>query len=117
MIDAENVAEYVPILLGFCTGLTVLGGLIIAITTFAIRKHFRTVDEKDKLKEVNMHKTIKSAVQDSHSDLRLLIEKQHGDFKLLEAEVNNAVREMKVIAFDIKPKKGYSNGAGRVRSS
>jgi hypothetical protein len=79
------------LLIGFCTGLTILSGLITMVGAFMVRRYIVVSNEVDKLKETAVYKEIKQ-VEDT---LKLRFDALATDFRTLSLKVEGGLTEMR----------------------
>lgn len=88
------MSENESILIGFCTGLTILGGVISMVCSYAIKSHFKQAKENEKLKDA----AFKHEISSSAKDLKILLEHQAGDIKALKTEIEMTMKDVRVLS-------------------
>lgn len=79
----SNVTSSFPVLMGFCSGLTILGGIITASFSFAIKSHLKTARQNEKYKDESIQNKITAAA----NELKVSMERLNGEFRALQVEV------------------------------
>lgn len=79
-----------PVLIGFLTGLSVLGGIVVTVATFALRRYLELAKAHTKLKD----DAVKLLVKEAEKELKVAMATLAGDFRTLRAEVNGTLKAM-----------------------
>ncbi len=77
--------------MGFCAGITILGGLITVIGGFMLKKHLATLKENAQLKDL----AVRNAISDSRSALEKDFAALREKFEALKQRVEEALLQQK----------------------
>lgn len=93
----EHVAELkglmntIGLVMGFCAGLTILGGLITTAGAFMLKKHLGTLKENAMLKDA----AIRNSISESKAELEVKFERLRGEFLALKQRVEQSMVDQK----------------------